>query len=230
MKNMLISFTAVTGLTGLALTMGVDYSNSLIIGPAFIIVSGILFFISLRIKDGKDEIARNALFEKLSNADILSALEDVKKTLREMNDSANSYNTVLLGQIEKCNNSVLQLKDLLSEIPLNIKSTADKQLEQQNHLSEIIIDDVRNVLSEFSESQLRISEDETKNVKKSMESVKNTIRELIMTMEQFSAQNAETVNESVSGYKMFETLINKALEQMTSISDQDYDLLKELIK
>ena len=95
---------------------------------------------------------------------------------------------------------------------------------------EIIIDDVRNALSEFSESQLRISEDSNDNVKRTMKSTENAIRELIVSLEQVSAQNAEAINKSVAGYKQFEIFINRTLEQMSSISNQDYDLLKGLLK
>ena len=279
MKNNSLSLSIVLGLLGLALATRTDIPYALWIGLSFIVVSGALFFVFLRIKEENDRRERDALLAKiaqipdaiqtagkreteqlarllefvsdafrktipeLSNAQ-LARLTNMSNSLAAVNEDVNSSTRSIIEQINNYCNSTIQLIDELAKASAAVQSAAQMQLElndrqleqhtrqveQNNRMYEMIIDDVRNTLAVVAESQHRFAEDVSDNVKKSMKSTENAIRELLLSLDHFSSRNTEAINNSIAGYKQFETLIHKTLEQMTSISDQDYELLKGLIK
>ena len=225
MKNIAISASVVTGLIGLALTLRADiYSLFMLFGVLLFIISGVLVFMFLRIQERNEKTNHEALLENKK------LFGDVLKTLGVINDGFSFHHNLLLEQLNKLNNSIDQANNTLPQIPAAIQSAAQKQLEQQNSLYEIIIDDVQNTLNEFFETQLKTAEDLSDNIKRTMKSTDKTIKDLLLSLEQYAEQNTHTINNAADGYKQFEITTNKIINQMTAISKQDYDLLKDLIK
>ena len=93
-----------------------------------------------------------------------------------------------------------------------------------------LLDDTSNSIKDTSESLLDRADDSLDNIKSTMKSTNGAIKDLIVSLERFGIQNAEIMNKASDGYKQFEVTMNKSLEQMSAISKQDYDLLKELVK
>jgi len=182
------------------------------------------------------------------NENIFTSNEKLLESMKDSRVSAVAFNTWLMEALDKFHNStvassqlmldaesnshnvLLQTNDLLVQVKETFHSELKAQLEQQQNLFDILTDDVRNALMEFSDTQLSTAEDATSRINKTMKSTDTAIRDLLLSLEQFSTKNAETIKKSADGYKQFEVIVNKTLEQMTTISNQDYDLLKGFIK
>lgn len=93
-----------------------------------------------------------------------------------------------------------------------------------------VLDDTSNSIKESSEALLNRADDSVDSIKSTMKSTNGAIKDLIISLERFGIKNAEIMNKASDGYKKFEIIMNKSLEQMSTISKQDYDLLKELVK
>lgn len=280
MNKITTSMAAIAGLLGLALVMRTDISNLLPIGVALIILSGALIYISLSKLEKKAEVERKTLVESLSPDEMKTTLKDalvmISNNLLKLNETVNAHSNSLLKEINENHQSVLQIYELLKQIPGCVEQNSErvrlgalvaadrmhnefasvsKQMtdamqtnaetffEKQQIMSETIIskleeinsvivaalDDTTDSLKESAEIQSNSAEDAVDKIKRTMKSTNDAINELIISLERLGIQNSEMMQNASNGYNQFEIVLNKSLEQMSSISKQDFDLLKELI-
>jgi len=173
-----------------------------------------------------------------------SIFEAVLKSLYNLEECTTKIECVLannLKTIDKTNTEVMeeikalhsfssQANELLGQVLSTLETESKTLIAQQQSLYEIILDDIKETLANFSENQLRNAEDATDRIKRTMNETNRALSDLPMSLERFNAKNSETMQKAVDGFAQFEALMKDTLEQLTSISKQDCELLYKLLK
>lgn len=195
------------------------------------------------------------LLEEKSFNDIKASINKTADNLDEFNKAVSIYDKQIINQISETNTSVLGTNNILEQLSKEIDllegqqeksrkaqleaisdelkgmaSAQSKITEDLVDLNNLLLDEVRNILTEFSEKQSESATDATDHINRTMRLTNEKLDGMALSLEKFSVKNADTIKKSVEGYKQFEVLMNKTLDQITSISNQDYDLLKDMIK
>ena len=171
-------------------------------------------------------------------------IESVEKYIGNLEECTNKLGNVLVDDLKtvgKTNTKVMeqikvlhsfssQANELLGQVLSTLQTESKTLISQQQSLYEIILDDIKETLADFSENQLRNAEDVTDRIKRTMNETNRALSDLPLSLERFNAQNSETMQKAVDGFAQFETLMKDTLEQLTSISNQDYELLKGMLK
>ena len=219
MNKISTTFAIITGLFGLALTTRSDVLFSLPIGSVLIVLCGFLFFISYKTQKETNELKYRFLLETLS-------LEEIKAALGTQNIHSNQ----ILEKLSVSYDETIKTNEFLANLIAALQSELKTHTEQQQNLNEIIIYDVKEALTEFTDSQSRNAEDFADSIKRIMNETNRALHDLPSTLEKFGAQSFETMQKSAEGFLHFENLVNATIEQLTAISNQDYELLKGLLE
>lgn len=139
-------------------------------------------------------------------------------------------NTEVMEQIKVLHSFSSQANELIGQVLSTLQTESKTLISQQQNLYEIILDDIKETLADFSENQSRNADYATDRIKRTMNETNRALSDLPLSLERFNAQNAETMQKAVDGFAQFEALMNDTLEQLTSISNQDYELLKGMLK
>lgn len=168
---------------------------------------------------------------------ILKSLCNLEECTTKMEDALASdlkaidkTNTEVMEQIKVLHSFSSQANELIGQVLSTLQTESKSIISQQQNLYEIIFDDIKETLADFSENQSRNANDAIDRIKRTMNETNRALSDLPLSLERFNAQNAETMQKAVNGFAQFEVLMNDTLEQLTSISNQDYELLKGMLK
>ena len=159
----------------------------------------------------------------LTENDLVKRTKIIIETIDKIDESINK-------QINSLHSISSQTEESLTQALSILQNATETFIEQQQSLSEIIIDDVKETLAEFTNNQSRNADDVNDSIKRIMNETNRALQDLPLSLERFSTQSFETMQKSAEGFLHFETLINATLKQLTDISDQDYELLRGMMK
>lgn len=155
---------------------------------------------------------------------------EIIKLLKKFDEAVHESNCKLVERVNELHSMSSQANESLGLILTTLKDETQTVIKQQQQLYEIILEDIKETLTEFNETQLRNAEDNSDIIKRIMNETNKALKDLPLSLETFSTQNAKTMQKSAEGFERFEVLINATLDQLTSISTQDYELLKGMLK
>lgn len=150
--------------------------------------------------------------------------------VERFNETAHKSNCEIVEHVKVLHSISSQTNESLRLISTTLQGEAKTFIEQQQSLYEIILEDIKETLTEFAETGLRNADDTADSIKRTISETNRALRDLPLSLETFGIQNAETMRKSADGFNQFESLINATVEQLTSVSNQDYELLKEMLK
>ena len=230
MNKITATCAVIAGLFGLALTTRADISFSLPTGCVLIVLCGLLFYISLSIQKSTNENRYKFLLDSLSLKDIKSALSTISLATQELLVTQNKFNKQIVGDLSAKYDATLKINSLLAQLTEEIQSYLKTFAEQQQNLNEIVLEDIRETLTDFTKNQSENAEDFADSIKRTMNETNRSLHDLPLSLDKFSIQNLETMQKAAEGFSHFENLVNATIDQLTTLSSQDYELLKGILE
>lgn len=219
MKKMGAPLAIITGLVGLAFTTRSDILYSFPIGSLLIMICGAMTYLHFKYLSDDAQLNWDKRMESLPLAEMTTSLTAMKEALEK-----------IMEQFSEQHDVVLTTNSLLEQLTTTVQTEAQTLISQQQNLYDIILENTKETLEDFLKNQSELAEDTASKIKRTMNKTNQALIELPSSLERFTSQNEATMKKAVDGFAQFETLMNETLVQLTSISNQDYELLKGMLK